>query len=291
MAIIMTPALVTIKKADGTIEKITLDELKKRQSAKSAPVVPPPVSKPAPAPAPVSVKIAPPTPPSPPQTTPKPITPAPTPTANVDRVKEMRIRSERKEDLSVQAHKDDFLMDDMLPMKPGESEPVVYKESPLPVAATPFNSFVAPEKKPIVNKPISAPPVNKPTFTPPISKPISAPPVNKQVMSDVVETRPAVMSPLEEIRYFTLTDFRRLSSDPIEAASRLKQKFVNLKEESVTFYFDAIAAWQKSPLYLDYMRAVAKALSNKIPLAQALETAPAIQIAEITALVEMEATL
>ena len=54
-----------------------------------------------------------------------------------------------------------------------------------------------------------------------------------------VKTKPTSLSPLDEIQYFSLIDLRRLSSKPAEAVARLKQKFINLKDESFVLFMDS----------------------------------------------------
>ena len=118
---------------------------------------------------------------------------------------------------------------------------------------------------------------------------LSAKPTIKMAMEDVQAPRPVEMGPVEEIQYMTLVDFRRLSAKPVEAAARLKQKFLNLRDESVVLYMDAFSAWHKSPLYADYMKNVARALKEKRKMS-ALdgEDANKIKLEEILAIVGME---
>lgn len=97
--------------------------------------------------------------------------------------------------------------------------------------------------------------------------------------------------PLEEIQYFTLTDFRRLATDPAEAARRLRQKFINLKEESIVLYLDALAAWRLSPLYRGYIDLVLKALAQKQRLASVLTDKANLQLPEFNALAAMSKQL
>ncbi|MFA6105785.1 MAG: hypothetical protein WC725_04315 [Patescibacteria group bacterium] len=113
---------------------------------------------------------------------------------------------------------------------------------------------------------------------------------NKTTMSDV-KSAPAQMGPIEEIRYFSLVDFRRLSGDPTEAANRLKQKFLNLHEESVVFYFEGLDAWKISPLYHDYINLVSEAIKKRQTLAQVAVDKSRIQVSEISALIKMEKEL
>jgi hypothetical protein len=99
------------------------------------------------------------------------------------------------------------------------------------------------------------------------------------------------MGPVEEIKYTNLTDFRRLSAKPEEAAKRLRQKMYNLQDESFLLYMDALAAYRQSPLYLDYANLVATSLATRKPLASLTQDKNRIQMAEINALLEMEKTL
>jgi hypothetical protein len=70
------------------------------------------------------------------------------------------------------------------------------------------------------------------------------------------------MGPIEEIRYFTATDLRRLATAPTEALARFKQKFINLRDESILMFFDALAAWHDSPLYHDYIDELSNSLQE-----------------------------
>jgi hypothetical protein len=111
----------------------------------------------------------------------------------------------------------------------------------------------------------------------------------KTTMADVVTTtKPMEMTPVDEIRYFTLTDFRRLAPDPAEAAKRLAQKFYNLRDESILFYFEAIEAWKSAPLYADYLALVAESLGKRQPVSALTQDKKRLQIPELMALVELE---
>ena len=107
----------------------------------------------------------------------------------------------------------------------------------------------------------------------------------KTTMSDV--KAPVEYAPVDEIRYFSLTDFRRIAGNPTDAAARLKQKFLNLNDESIVLFFEALEAWRGSPLYLDYLAFVGESLSKRTPLARSGDKLK-IQLPEIIALVEME---
>jgi hypothetical protein len=110
---------------------------------------------------------------------------------------------------------------------------------------------------------------------------------SRMSMADVT-VKPLEMTPVDEILFFTLVDFRRLAPDPLEAARRLKQKFFNLKDESIVLYLEALAAWQRAPLFHDYLNLVSESLAGGVPLQSLTQDKKRIQLPEIMALVDME---
>ncbi len=194
-----------------------------------------------------------------------------------------------------------------LPMVESSEIPEKYSPPGVPANSTPFNSFVhdpktaSGVKATILSKEEKFLPVEKAA---PIAAAISSskreqsrPQFNisstqaPRAMQDIVSTE-KVMGPVEELKYVSLTDFRRLSKNPVEAAKRLGQKFVNLKEESYLLFLQALSAWRTSPLFQDYLRAVLISLQKGIPL-EAVVTGNTenIQFPEIQALIEMEKEL
>ncbi len=159
-----------------------------------------------------------------------------------------------------------------------EELPAMYAESPTPAVAAPHNAFV--RARPAIAPSLPAPPAAAPA-------PVS---VSRPLVSDITG-KPSALGPIDEIRYFTLIDFRRLASNPGEAASRLEQKLVNLKEESYLLYMDAAEAWKESPLFASYMSAVQDALRQRRRLADVLSGPDKIRWEEIRALLTMEMEL
>jgi hypothetical protein len=129
----------------------------------------------------------------------------------------------------------------------------------------------------------------------PATKPVSPlRAVNNAMVKNAVhdvKIKPVAMGPLDEIKYFTLVDFRRLSSNPTEAANRLKQKFVNLRDESYLLFMDSWSAWRSSPLYQAYFMVIDEALCDKRPLSAVLGERDKISMAEIEVLVNLEKDL
>jgi hypothetical protein len=112
-------------------------------------------------------------------------------------------------------------------------------------------------------------------------------PAMKQSMQDVTASS-TEMGPVEEIKSMTLTDFRRLSGNPEEAAKRLQQKMFNLQDESFVWYLEALAAFRLSPLYAEYMQSVCQSLAERKSLANVLSMKNSIKLNEVMALIEME---
>lgn len=70
------------------------------------------------------------------------------------------------------------------------------------------------------------------------------------------------VGPVDEMRMFSLKDFRRLSSDTKTAKEILLQKFETLREESYLLFFEAVKAWYQSPLYKEYQAVIKQALDS-----------------------------
>lgn len=75
--------------------------------------------------------------------------------------------------------------------------------------------------------------------------------------------------PVEELRAITVVDFRRLSKDPAEACSKIKDKIDILAEQSYTRRNEAIAAWGASEISRTYLELMGEGL-NGIPLKDAV---------------------
>ncbi len=88
-----------------------------------------------------------------------------------------------------------------------------------------------------------------------------AKPIIKDIKPPVVEKKS--LGPIDEFQLFTLVDFRRLSSNPVEAVKIIKEKLQALKNESYILYQQAINAWLSSPLYKQYQSAIIESLNKK----------------------------
>ncbi len=167
-----------------------------------------------------------------------------------------------------------------------ENLPAAYQRPAALATATPFNSFA----HAIDKKPVSPQPPNGPVEAAPAGLRLGSAPAGKQPMNDIILPAPE-MGPIDEIRALTLTDFRRLGPNPNESASRVKQKFVNLREESILLFFDAAHSWRASPLYQDYLNSTATALARGQALPSLVADDRTVNLPEIKALVGMEQEL
>ncbi len=122
------------------------------------------------------------------------------------------------------------------------------------------------------------------SFSPP-----AKPQNNKPLMQDVTPAvRKQTMGPVDEIQYFTLVDFRRLSPKTESAREILKGKFQSLQEESYVLFLDARDAWHESPLFHIYQETILKTLEDKKTLKDALaQKTDGLSQAELDAIVEI----
>ena len=107
-------------------------------------------------------------------------------------------------------------------------------------------------------------------------------------MHDVTQPKQKEFGPIDELKQFTWIEFRRLSPKPEDAAKRLKQKLMLLKDESYILYINGLRALKESPLYLEYMEAVNESLKLRKSLAETLTLKNKIKMEEVEALVRME---
>lgn len=327
-------AMITVKKADGTIEKISLDEFKSRQKKsvaapapvqKTQPVEPAPAIKSAVLPAierkpepvkppvikPVVTEIKKPiVPPVPKIAVVPPSIKPPAESSSMPKppvIRPIEVRKPSTEKYSKEDSKS-LLEEEALPpaktgkplVKPmGTPKALLIEEESLPSTSAPVNSFIHAPQTMRFDTPRPSPiPQKERTVIPPSSfggEERSADSVVSPVrplVRDIAPGKPSNLGPVEELRYFSLVDFRRLSSSPEEAAARLKQKLINLREESHVLYLDGLSAWRESPLFRDYIGASVDALNTKRKLADSMaDDSNKIQMKEIQAIIQMEGEL
>lgn len=150
---------------------------------------------------------------------------------------------------------------------------------------------------PLSNRPMSGAPMAMPTTSRPAAPTKITPAPNtlmRDVQAPVRTTTTAVMGPVEEMKNFSVRDWRRLATTPEKAKEIILNKFKSWKEESFFLYNDVLTAWFSSPLFQAYQDVVAKAINNSSRISDirsvsgAAETLNAV---DITALIEVNRSL
>lgn len=103
-----------------------------------------------------------------------------------------------------------------------------------------------------------------------------------------------VMGPIEEMKNFSLLDWRRLAATPDKAKEIILSKFTGWKEESFFLYRDTRQAWLQSPLVREYQEKLVEALNRSTRLADmatGFAAKTTLTPADITALVEVNRIL
>ncbi len=163
-------------------------------------------------------------------------------------------------------------------------------KSPLQASGPRITPVMSPQSsKP--PKPVTPFPLPKEgySFAPP-SKSQSTNSGAKPMVQDVVmpRERKQTMGPIDEIQYFSITDFRRLSPKTENAREIFKSKFQSLQEESYVFFLDARDAWHDSPLFHLYQETILSTLRDKKTLADAMaQKTDGLTQAEVDAIVEI----
>jgi len=87
-----------------------------------------------------------------------------------------------------------------------------------------------------------------------VKAPIKAPSlqVKKPQIQDI-KYKPKLVGPIDELKSLTVSDFRKLSSDPEVAVEKIQNKIDLLGEESFTKKIEGIKAWQQSPINKIYL--------------------------------------
>ncbi len=147
-----------------------------------------------------------------------------------------------------------------------------------PVPAVVTKKASAPVRA-IVKEAISGTPINKDSLRKaskdvPAAKPkpiINFPtsPSGKIRMDDIRYT-PQVLSPVDELRYMTVKQFRRLNPDPVKAIEKIKEKLELLGKEDYGKKIEGIVAWHESPLSNLYLSLCRRALEEGKPVTDIL---------------------
>jgi len=117
---------------------------------------------------------------------------------------------------------------------------------------------------------------------------------NKIKMTDVKKVK--IMTPVDEIRYLDLTNFRRLSKDPKEALEKIREKIRVLEGLDYTKMIEGIKAWRQSPIHKLYLKIFLEVGNRGLSLEQVISELKSygkdfLSKEEIDAIIEFNKTL
>jgi hypothetical protein len=102
-------------------------------------------------------------------------------------------------------------------------------------------------------------------------RPVTSPTHAQQPPSMTDVRAPALLvGPVEELRRMTLADFRKLSTDPVEATKKIVDKLKLLESESFAKRFAGIASLKESEVFTLYYTITRTALMKGLPIAQVI---------------------
>lgn len=169
----------------------------------------------------------------------------------------------------------------------------------LPATTTPFNPFKHAEKNKIEQRGVASVPSalasgsqNSPQeeLRNNTERILRSPAMARVSMQDVVH-RPVALGPIDEIKAMTLTDVRRLAPIAKDAFARFGQKLVNVKNESILFFFEARDAYYRGSLFSDYTTFLIQALQEHAALETVLTRSGTWTQEEVGELVKIEQSI
>ncbi|MFH1632028.1 MAG: hypothetical protein ABIA47_03370 [bacterium] len=95
----------------------------------------------------------------------------------------------------------------------------------------------------------------------------SAPPQPEGKIRDI-KFVPKLIGPVEELGTMTPAEFRRLSSDPVEAARKIEDKLILLEESAYEDRVRGVKAWRRSPISKLYLEMSSEALRTGVSVAE-----------------------
>ncbi|MDD4477232.1 MAG: hypothetical protein PHY40_03715 [Patescibacteria group bacterium] len=90
-------------------------------------------------------------------------------------------------------------------------------------------------------------------------------PTGKTKIEDVKHV-PRVMSPIDELGYMSMVNFRRLAKNPFDAVAKIKEKIKLLEEERYSKKIEGIRAWRSSIVNRLYLEIGALSISQGKPI-------------------------
>jgi hypothetical protein len=188
-----------------------------------------------------------------------------------------------------------------------KTEPVIdidHELAPVvPVVATKIPAITPAPAKKIIKEVIAGKPLDKNDIKKITTEPKKPAPVvnlnfssTGKVRMDDIRFTPQVLGPIDELKYMTVKNFRRLDPDPLKATKKIKEKLELLGREDYAKKIEGIVAWQESPLSKLYLSLCRQALDSKKPvldiLKQELINNPnSLRSDELSAIISLNHTL
>ncbi len=95
----------------------------------------------------------------------------------------------------------------------------------------------------------------------------SLPPESEAKVTDIKYAR-TLAGPVEELQMMTPTEFRRLSSDPLQAALKIEDKLSLLESTAYEERIRGLKAWRESPINQLYLQMTRESLINGVSIAE-----------------------
>jgi hypothetical protein len=186
-----------------------------------------------------------------------------------DNIKEDKRPLEEKENIEKEAEKAVKEMEEKTDHKKVESLKTQEEEKDLKKEEDEKKDFVVDNiNKEKANSDLSkVPGLKRPAVSNLSQAPVSS---GKKSMQDI-KVNQRIMGPVDELRYFNLKNFRRLSSDPQEAFAKVKEKIDMLSKESYEKRIEAIQAWKENPLNKLYHQISRESLDQSKPISEAIK--------------------
>ena len=123
-------------------------------------------------------------------------------------------------------------------------KPAAFAESSVEPKTASAESSVAPKEEPVVAKD------NRPRTE------------SGKIKMEDIQISPKIYTPVDELKFMTVKNFRNLSHDPVRAMEVIKKKIEVLGQEDYGKKVEGVAGWKASPINRMYIEAYQEAITN-----------------------------
>lgn len=120
-------------------------------------------------------------------------------------------------------------------------------------------------------------------------------PIKRKILIEDIKYEPKIMSPIDELRYMNLINFRRLDSNPFAATEKILNK-INLLDDEYSKRVEGIKAWRVSPVNRIYLKIGEESINSKKSIGETIQERKAagqdyLSDQEIEAIIELNKKL